>query len=608
MTRHQWIAAVAAIALSWSITSPSIAQVTPIPKDVLNPKSDDGIPELLTGVNSIIRPQDIAVLQFDSLLDPSNGADPTRLTAAALSIQRNHQVAQQQVELAIRYLLANRNDIVAGNNAEFNRIFGKAERKQKVAILAPVSLPGTFTLASPTLLQARSQGGGGGGGQNRPQVSVANQLRAGDSIFLVDPTSVAGGRQQGQGNNNFTRVTYPDLTTTGFVVKIAAVIPGGINQQGGGGGGGNQNQNQNTDFILDPTGTNVPANQRLNNVTGWRVVRFAEVDDPSVYNQVLATFMAIRDALAGFDPSLGRSTQTANTITYHRRFRDINAEYRVGDGILTGNLASLNGLIDTPGVIPGRGADFLVRYAGFSKSDSYFHLDRQEDIGNGIALDRLGRPTTPLLWTEDNTLPLVFNTRVIDPNATDENRSFFHNRQTIFGGRDDPFNQYLARGFLEEKIFFDGDFFDTNVASTTPLQLGIRDQRSPAGGAFVTQGGGNSPVTRVQELAQIPETGTPNETATLRKWQMIISSFAEWNTDQRKTDLTNTQVTNIAARGLLDMLSGVATPTIRAHDADNYAKFADLIRATGGGVIDFSRVEPIGKRGNAGFNPVVPVN
>ena len=603
MVRFNFISVVAALFLTLGISLPGLAQTQTVPRDVTNPASDAGIPALLTGVNSIIRPQDVAVLEFDSLLDPSNGGDPSRLSAAALSIQLNHRVAQQQVELAIQFLLANRTEIVAGKNSFFNSIYGKPGRKQKVAVLAPVSLPGTFNLTSPTLLQSQAQGGGGGGGNQRPRISVGTLLNAGDSVFLVDPTL---NPSQSTGNNNFLPVSYPDLTTVGYVVKISAVIRGGINQQGGGGGQNNQN-NQNTDFILDSTSSNVPLATTLNNAVAWRVVRFDLQDDPTVFNQVLATYQAIRDALAGFDPTVGRP-QNGNNIIYHRQFRNINTEYRVGDAQFapTDTRAALNNLIGD--VIPGRGADRLARQAGFSLSDSFAHLDTLYDQSNsqGVANARL----TPLLWSEDNNLPIQFNTRVGISSATDEDRDFFKDRQTIFGGRNDPFNQYLGRAFLEENILFGGgNFFDTNVAFSSPLLEGTRDQRSPAGGARVTQGGGgNTPVTFVSETAEIPGTGTPIEEKTLRKWQMILSSFAEFNTDLDNRVLGSLNgPRNIAVNGLQAMVGGGAAPSIRASDATNYSLFADLIRTSGGSGIDFTRVEPIGKRGNAGFNPVVPV-
>ena len=614
MIRFNWLSVVATLFLTLAISVPGITQAQTIPNDVANPASDAGIPALLTGVNSIIRPQDAAVLQFDTFLDPSSGGDPSKLSAAAVSIQLNHRVAQQQVELAIQYLLANRTEIVAGKNPFFNSIYGKAGRKQRVAILAPVSLPGTFNLTSPTLLQSQAQGGGGGGNQ-RPMISVGTLLTPGDSVFLVNPTLNAS--QNNANNNNFSPVSYPDLNTRGYVVKISAVIRGGIRQQGGGGGQNNQN-NQNTDFILDATSSNVPLNTTLTNATAWRVVRFDLQDDPNVYNQVLATYQAIRDALAGFDPTLGRPQQ-GQIINYQRQFHDIRTEYAPGVAQFgpMDTRAPLNNLIssfitanDPSGTVSTRGADRLAREAGFSLSDSYAHLDTLYDQQNSVGL--ANARLTPLLWAEDNNLPVQFGgNRAVVTNATAEDRDFFHDRQTIFGGLNDPFHQYLGRAFLEENILFGGGtFFDTNVASSTALQQGIRQQRLPAGTGTpqFTPGGANSPAQPILEIAQIPGTGNGIEQKTLRKWQMILSSFAEFNTNLDNRVLGSlTGPRNIAVNGLQAMVGGGAAPGIRASDATNYSLFADLIRVSGGSGIDFTRVEPIGKRGNAGFNPVVPV-
>ena len=613
----------AAIAMSAAMTGLAQAQV--VPNDVSNPASDAGIPALLTGANTIIRPQDLAVLQFDALLDPTNGADPARLSAAAQSIRQNHLVAQQQVELAIRYLRANETEIIAGRNAPFNSIYGKNTVKQKVAILAPVPLPGNFNLASPSLLQATAAAQGGG--NNAPRVSVGTLLRAGDFLYLPDPKSNVGATNNQVATNNFTRTQYPNLSTNpGYVVKIAAVIRGGI--QGQGGGNNNNNQNQNTDFVLDPNFGNVQTGQvAVGNMVAWRVVRFEVRDDPTIYNQVLATYMAIRETLAGYDPSqLNRATQTQNRIQYSRSFRSIGPQisatgtstagfYAVGQADFT----QLDSLVATNLGISGRGADRLVRQAGLSLSDSHYHLDRLEDLGNsGIAADRKGQPVTPLLWTEDNDLPLSFNLRVQVAGATNEDRAYFRDRQTIFGDYlnnpnytgDGIYNQFVGRAFLDELLLHAGAFDETGVASTTPLIRALRQRRSPAGGALqFTPATANSPALPQIDSAEIPETGTPKTGKTLRKWQMILESFAEWSDNpQRSTDPNNRSTFNSAFVGLLNLNGGTGLPSLRASDAGSYSLFADLLNSNNAGSIDFNRIEPIGKRGNAGFNPVVPAN
>lgn len=627
MVSPKWLSMLLASAVALTTVTAEFAQAQIVPNDVTNPASDAGIPALLTGANSIIRAQDLAVLQFDSLLDPSNGADPARLSAAAQSIRLNHMVAQQQVELAILYLRSNEAEIIAGNNEPFNRIYGKNTVRQKVAILAPVPLPGGFNLASPSLLQARAQGGGGGGNAQTPRVSVGTLLQAGDFLYLPDPTSNVGSTNSQTTTNNFTRTQYPNLSTNpGYVVKIAAVIRGGINAQGG--GGNNNNQNQNTDFVLDPNFGNVQTGQRaLNNLTAWRVVRFEERDDPTIYFQVLATYTAIREALAGYDPSqVSRGIQTQNRIQYSRSFRSIGPQISAAGASTAGFYArgqatftQLDALVATNLGINGRGADRLVRQAGLSLSDSHYHLDRLEDLGDSaITTDRKGQPVTPLLWTEDNDLPLTFNTRVQVAGATNEDRAYFRDRQTIFGDYlnnpnytgDGIYNQFVGRAFLEELLRHAGAFEESGVASTTPLQQGIRQRRSPAGGINqFTSASANAPSIPQLEQANIPETGTPTEGKTLRKWQMILASFAEWSDSAtRSTDPNNRSIFNSAFLGLLDLNGGTGLPSLRASDATSYSLFADLLNSSNSGGISFSRIEPIGKRGNAGFNPVVPAN
>ena len=319
------------------------------------------------------------------------------------------------------------------------------------------------------------------------------------------------------------------------------------------------------------------------------------------------------------------ANQQQNRIQYSRTFQSIGPQisatgastpgfYAVGQG----DFQQLDTLVATNLGITGRGADRLVRQAGLSLSDSHYHLDRLEDLGNStITADRKGQPVTPLLWTEDNDLPLTFNNRVQVAGATNEDRAFFRDRQTIFGDYlnnpnytgDGIYNQFVGRAFLEELLFHAGGFADTGVASTTPLDRAIRRRRNPAGGALQFTGGGTSPQVPDLETADVPETGTPTQGKTLRKWQMILSSFAEWSdSGTRPTDPSNRSTFNSAYLGLLDLNGGTGLPSLRASDASSYSLFADLLNSGNAGGIDFNRIEPIGKRGNALFNPVVPTN
>ncbi|MCX7419449.1 MAG: hypothetical protein NT013_07915, partial [Planctomycetia bacterium] len=103
MRRPKWFLGLCAATVVVSLSGAAFAQSQVIPDDVLNPKADSNIPELLLGAKSKIRLEDLGIidqLRFDSLLDPSNGVGATR-SAAAQSIIHNHQLAQQQVQLAI---------------------------------------------------------------------------------------------------------------------------------------------------------------------------------------------------------------------------------------------------------------------------------------------------------------------------------------------------------------------------------------------------------------------------------------------------------------------------------------------------------------------------
>ena len=237
MRRTKWFLGLCAAALagSLSFSGSVLAQTQVIPDDVLNPKADSNIPELLQGIKSKIRLEDIGIvdqLRFDSLLDPSNGVGSTR-SAAAQSIIHNHQLAQQQVQLAITFLQANRNDIIRGRNKAFNDVFGKVGTLKRVAVLAPVSLPGQFNLVSPTLLR---DSGAQGGNNNTPTIgSVGTQLRSGDSLFLIDPADPQNQNITTNNNttNTFTPRAVPNQQNVGYVVKVAGVI---LPQTGGANG------------------------------------------------------------------------------------------------------------------------------------------------------------------------------------------------------------------------------------------------------------------------------------------------------------------------------------------------------------------------------------
>ncbi len=597
-----------------------------IPADIDNPRLDvgdpGGRPDIPTLRSDIVLP-DVQFI-FDSLLDPqqisalqnvgAKSIDDPLLSPAARSLIRNHLVAMQQVELAIRFLQASRDDILAGKSQPFNSIYGNINIDRDVAILAPTPVtsnatlvlgaanaqggitPAQLTFAATTTnaqtayvfgdyLSNRSIGRQGGSG-------VGNQLGSGDFIYLTSSaTSVSA------------------TNANGVVQRVFAYIPPPVQQGGGGGGAAGQER-----IILDPGQGQIPITQfpggNNNRLAVYRVLRFEKQTDSTRYEQVLATFQAIRRSLAGVDPTLASTAQFAATpILYNRSFTDINSIWAPGVAAFT----DLNGVVArfistrAPGQTP-RLADRLVRQDGFSTSDSHYHIDVLEDQSSGLSLGRINlgriptqRATLPLLWTEDNDLPLVFESRLRDLTKTDFDRAYFRDRQTIFGEPNNVFTQYLGRAFFEETQFHASTFYDDSVQTDTALSQAIRQARMPAGGARLNSASANNGNIAQLELANIPETGTPKVSDTeFRKWQMIIESFAEYS-----TDLTQF---NVAAVGLAKTFGRALPGDLTAKDGGSYARFADLLGGVGADSIDISKVEPFGKRANAGFNPVVPVN
>jgi hypothetical protein len=592
------IVVAALLALVSSVSGSAFAQ-TGVPVDVNAPASDAGIPDLLAP--EVLNLPDVQFL-FDGLLDQNRislieqvtraNLDDPRLSNAARSLIRNHLVAMQQVELAIQFLNANRDSILTGNNSEFNSVFGNPGELRDIAVVNPTPLSGFARVATNAALA------GTGGNvvldfQDQTQPNLPGQVNPGDFVFVGDA------------------VTGDPL---GFILEVEQVL---FDDDGS-----NQSLVGTSTF-----GGAVTAVNRAN-VPVHRILTFEQRTDPARFERVLQTFGAIRDSLAGLDINLPPTLQTsANPITYQRRFEDINTVWAPGLAPFTNLDDIVRRELDRTGLTSTRTADRLVRQAGLSNSDSHFHLDRLDDQGLSQTVDYRGLQTFPLLWTEDNEIPLTLGANSPVAGSTDEDRAFFRDRQTIFGEPDNPFVQYIGRGFLEESIFHNGDFFDDNIAVadsdflstftrreivngvTTETDLNFIDDlrlaevtaTRPIRGPVADIDG--NPMTRDLDIRQIPESGVAIESATeRRKWQMIIESFAEHSTD---LDLFN-----VAAVGIADMLGDFAPGDVLARDAGSFADFAALIGGSGGGLnlIDPTRIEPFGKRASAGFNPVVPRN
>lgn len=586
------------LALTLGLANGASAQSN-TPSDVTAPAPDigdpDGRPDVPELLDSLVLPE--VQFMFDGLLDPDRislieqvtaaNLDDTRLTAAAQSLIRNHLVAMQQVELAIQFLQANRDAILAGGNTEFNSVFGNPGELRDVAVVNPTPLNGLATV--------RTSAGGlvELDFDDNTAPNLPGQLNIGDFVFVGDAVN---------GDPN------------GFVMEVEQILfdLDGSNQMALG--------------TSTFGGALVTTNR--GNIPVYKVISFEARTDPARFERVVQTFAAIRDALQGLDPNLPQLLQSPSQITYQRRFEDINNVWQPGVAPFTALDEVVRRELDRTGLTSTRTADRLVRQDGFSTSDSHFHIDRLDDQGLGQTVDYQGRPTFPLLWTEDNEIPLNFGVNTQLTGATDEDRAFFRDRQTIFGEPDNPFTQYIGRAFLEETIFHPGDFFDdtisvadnprdqtffetifdangnvvaiVSVTRTDSLELRQTQSRRPVRGPIFDEDG--NPQTVGLDILRVPESGDATTAQTeRRKWQMIIQSFAEHSTDLDQL--------NVAAVGIGNIFGDFVPDDLRARDAGSYADFAALIGGSSGlNRIDVTRIEPFGKRGSAGFNPIVPRN
>jgi hypothetical protein len=476
----------------------------------------------------------------------------------------------QQVELAIRFLQANQGEIQAGNSMMFNNIFGNPGELRDVAVLNPTPISGTANVGL-----VGTQVGAGLielDFQDDTQPYLPGQVNVGDFVFVGDAI---------QGD------------TDGFVGEVLE-----LNFDADG---------SNQSLIVANTFSATITTQQRPDTPVHRVIKFQQRADPDRYVGILETFKAIRSALSGIDPDLAADLRgLGRTIRYNRGFTDMSNFW--GEGIAEFSpLDSVVSLELSRGVNAStRGADRLVRQAGLSNSDSHFNIDRLDDLALGQPADYQGRRNFPLLWTEDNEIPLQFEKTLPIVGATDEHRAFFRDRQTIFGEPDNPFVQHLGPSFFEERIWHPGKFFDElpEVVSMSIQQraaLARRPVRS-TNAIDLNRDGRVGIAPGDLELRRVSESGTPTfEETELRKWQMIIKSFAEHSTDLDQL--------NVAVIGISERFDSQIPPELAARDAGNYARFAALINLSDSlNQIDVTRIEPFGKRATAGFNPIVPRN
>ncbi len=511
---------------------------------------------------------------FDDHLAPQGNF--TELPERTNDILIAHRIAQQQVDLAIKYLKGHRQQILAGIDPFWNEVYGPLTKMTEVAILSANPISGWGTIdGDDWIIEQEDAGESPPSPPEPPSVAFRSHLNKGDWVYIAEKLP------DGTLDDGYVRRVY-DITW--------------------------DDDYDDQEIELDPNDDPVPVD--LEEALIYRVLRFDKQPDPTVYENVLATFEAIQMALSGRDPNAPEDI--AMDITYNGRFHDFNQIYAAGDGLLP----SVDPLADFPLIPEGLQADRRFREAGFSNSDSHYHLDRLYDIANRNLVDRNGDDVffggdltkpIPLMWTQDNELPLEFDTRNPVDGATDRDRAFFANRQTVFGGFDDHWNQYVGESFLNldedgvPQFEHDGDFYDSSVAGDSILER-TRRQRTPAGGTILTDANGNPilEIEKVQESAT-PVTGSKSNNG-FRQWQNIVSSFAEYNSSTWLDDEDNWNPVGVV--GFSNMLGSAGTQEQHARDAGNFARFANLVRINTSG--SGSNVEPFGKRGQANFNPVVP--
>ena len=509
---------------------------------------------------------------FDDHLAPSGNF--SQLPERANDILIAHRVAQQQVKLAIDYLKATRQQILAGTDPFWNEVYGKITKMKEVAILSANPISGWGDIDEDDWI-IEQEDAGEPSPPEPPPVAFRSHLKKGDWIFMAEQLD------DGTLDEGYVRRVY-DITW--------------------------DEEYDDQEIALDPNDDPSPVD--LDDAIIYRVLRFEMQADPTLYENVLATFESIQMALAGRDPN--NPDEISEDIVYNGRFNDINDIYAAGDGLLP----SLDPLADFPRIPEGLQADRLFREAGLSNSDSHYHLDRLYDIANRNLIDRNGDEVffggdltkpIPLMWTQDNELPVEFDTRNPVTGATDRDRAFFANRQTVFGGLDDHWNQYVGEAFLRldengiPQIEHDAEFYDDTVAGDSLLER-TRRLRVPAGGVVLLDANGQ-PILEIEKKHEsaTPVTGSKSNHG-FTQWQSIVSSFAEYSSSNFVDDEGNWNPVGVV--GMSDLLGTSGTQEQHARDAGNFARFANLVRINPNGT--GTNVEPFGKRGQANFNPVVP--
>ena len=199
-----------------------------------------------------------------------------------------HRIAQQQVDLAIKYLKGHRQQILAGIDPFWNEVYGPLTKMTEVAILSANPISGWGTIdGDDWIIELEDAGESPPSPPEPPSVAFRSHLNKGDWVYIAEKLP------DGTLDDGYVRRVY-DITW--------------------------DDDYDDQEIELDPNDDPVPVD--LEEALIYRVLRFDKQPDPTVYENVLATFEAIQMALSGRDPNAPEDI--AMDITYNGRFHDFN--------------------------------------------------------------------------------------------------------------------------------------------------------------------------------------------------------------------------------------------------------------------------------------------
>jgi len=366
-------------------------------------------------------------ITFDSVISPLGSTN-----ANSRKITLSHRLAQQQVRVALDYLLNHSDEILAGKNKFYNEIFGKFyvrnPRENPFLGLYDAVVRVAVLESDPIRSTKKSSNRINSSSTLTVETNIPlTVIRGTENSFTIDVEFAFDDVSDVGDSNPLTRVLrigqrifIGDPQLGGEIHTIAEIV------------------DEDTIRLEEPL---LQDFRRNNDMMLYHIKSFEERPNPVHFNQVVNTFGAIRDLL-------DQDTQ------YNGEFDQVifDQVFRAGSGAFPG--------LEEFEIYLQRQADRALRQAGFTNSDS---LDHILSIGARRETDS-SFPPAALLWTEDNGLRLS-NLR-IDPETGlivgDERRPFFDDFLSIFGENGDPNNQFVGSAFLEEMARFAGDFFDSD--------------------------------------------------------------------------------------------------------------------------------------------------